>query len=89
MLKLFIHLSLVLIFFLSSILPAMTKTLSEKQAKSIIGEGTPAHTITLSEFNGISLIGITPSKNENAGNVTLLTRTKILSICNICNFVAN
>jgi|MDTC01.3.fsa_nt_gb hypothetical protein len=64
MLKLFIHLSLVLIFFLSSILPAMTKTLSEKQAKSIIGEGTPAHTITLSEFNGISLIGITPSKNE-------------------------
>jgi hypothetical protein len=65
MLQKFLQLHCILLFSLLSVWPAMTAPLSEKKAWSIIGEKTPAPTLTLSEFNGISLIAITPSANEN------------------------
>ena len=65
LLKKFLLLPCILLFFLLNILPAMTTTLTEEQARLIIGSKTPAPTLTLSEFNGISLIAITPSTTEN------------------------
>jgi hypothetical protein len=77
MLKKFLQLSYILFFSLLNIWPAMTTTLSEKQARQIIGEKTAAPALTLSEFNGISLIAITPSANKNF-NVPIVTAKKAL-----------
>ena len=77
MLKKFLQLPCILLFSLLNIWPAMTTTLSEKQARQIIGEETPAPTLNISEFNGISLIAITPSPNKNF-DVPIVTAKKAL-----------
>jgi len=62
--KKFLLLPCILFFVLSNIWPAITATLTQEQARLIIGSETPAPTLTLSEFNGISLIAITPLPTE-------------------------
>jgi len=76
MLKKFLQLTYILLFCLLDICPAMTTTLSEKQARLIIGEDRPA--LTLSDFNGISLIAITPSANK-IFDVPIVTAKKALN----------
>jgi hypothetical protein len=79
MLKKFLRLPCVLLFLFFSFCPSIATALTEKQAWLIIGEGTPTPTLTLSEFNGISLIGLTPSADENF-DVPIVAAKKALNI---------
>ena len=75
----FLRFPFVLLFLFYSFWPAMAAALSEKEAWLIIGEETPTPTLTLAEFNGISLIGLTPSNGENF-DVPIVSAKKALNI---------
>jgi hypothetical protein len=79
MLNKFLRLPCVLLFLFFSFWPAMATALSEKEAWLIIGEETPTPTLTLAEFNGISLIGLTPSTGESF-DVPIVSAKKALNI---------
>ena len=79
MLKKNLRFPYVILFLFFSFLPTRVTALSEKQAWVIIGEDIPAPTITLSEFNGISLIGLTPSAGEGF-DVPIIAANKALNI---------
>ena len=57
----------------------MSITLNEEQAHLIIGEKKNTHNLTISEFKGISLIGVTPSKNETF-DVPIVTAKNAINI---------
>ena len=67
--------------------PASSKTLSQEQAKSIIGEESIEQPIIISEFNGISLIGILPSENENFDVPIVTAQNAVLIIKNALSLI--